>query len=138
MEKLELNVLNYYKKNNVSQDLALRIYTTHLLGGEKKLVLHGGGNTSVKTNFKNIFGRDKKLFMLRVGLGMSNLTHKGMPGLNIDPLLTSLSLKKLNDENMVNFLRSNLIDSNSPNPSVETFCMHSCHLSLLIILIQMP
>ena len=113
--------IDYYKKNNVSQDLALRIYTTHLLGGEKKLVLHGGGNTSVKTNFKNIFGRDQKVIYVKgSGWDMSNLTHKGMPGLNIDPLLTSLSLKKLNDENMVNFLRSNLIDSNSPNPSVET------------------
>jgi rhamnose utilization protein RhaD (predicted bifunctional aldolase and dehydrogenase) len=116
-----LKYINYYKKNNVSQDLALRIYTTHLLGGEKKLVLHGGGNTSVKTNFKNIFGRDQKVIYVKgSGWDMSNLTHKGMPGLNIDPLLTSLSLKKLNDENMVNFLRSNLIDSNSPNPSVET------------------
>ena len=116
-----LKYIDYYKKNNVSQDLALRIYTTHLLGGEKKLVLHGGGNTSVKTNFKNIFGRDQKVIYVKgSGWDMSNLTHKGMPGLNIDPLLTSLSLKKLNDENMVNFLRSNLIDSNSPNPSVET------------------
>ena len=116
-----LKYIDYYKKNNVSQDLALRIYTTHLLGGEKKLVLHGGGNTSVKTNFKNIFGRDQKVIYVKgSGCDMSNLTHKGMPGLNIDPLLTSLSLKKLNDENMVNFLRSNLIDSNSPNPSVET------------------
>ena len=116
-----LKYVNYYTKINVSQDLALRIYTTHLLGGEKKLVLHGGGNTSVKTNFINIFGKDQKvIFVKGSGWDMSNLTHKGMPGLNIDPLLKSLSLKKLDDDNMVNFLRSNLIDSNSPNPSVET------------------
>ena len=116
-----LKYIRHYNKFNVSKDLALRIYTTHLLGGEKKLVLHGGGNTSVKTNYKNIFDEDKKaIFVKGSGWDMSNLTHEGMPGLNINPLLKTLSLKKLSDENMVNYLRSNLIDSNSPNPSVET------------------
>ena len=116
-----LKYIKHYKKYNVSNDLALRIYTTHLLGGEKKLVLHGGGNTSVKTNYKNIFGEiNKVIYVKGSGWDMSNLTHEGMPGLNINPLLKTLSLKKLNDENMVNYLRSNLIDSKSPNPSVET------------------
>ena len=32
----------------IGEDLALRVYTTRLLGGEPRLVLHGGGNTSVK------------------------------------------------------------------------------------------
>tara|TARA_B110000438_G_C15820232_1_gene654007 strand:+ start:3366 stop:5387 length:2022 start_codon:yes stop_codon:yes gene_type:complete len=113
--------INNYKKYNVSQDLALRIYTTHLLGGEKKLVLHGGGNTSVKTEYQNIFGQKTQVIYVKgSGWDMSNLTHVGMPGLEIKPLLNTLSLKKLTDDKMVNFLRSNLIDSNSPNPSVET------------------
>ena len=116
-----LSYIKYYKNFNVSKDLALRIYTTHLLGGEKELVLHGGGNTSVKTNYKNIFGEeDRVIYVKGSGWDMSNLTHKGMPGLNINPLLKTLSLNKLNDDNMVNYLRSNLIDSNAPNPSVET------------------
>ncbi len=113
--------IEYYKKFNVSKDLALRIYTTHLLGGEKKLVLHGGGNTSVKTKFKNIFNEDIDVIYVKgSGWDMSNLTHNGMPGLNINPLLKTLSLNKLSDQNMVNFLRSNLINANAPNPSVET------------------
>jgi len=116
-----LQYIKHYKKYNVSNDLALRIYTTHLLGSEKKLVLHGGGNTSVKTNYKDIFGKDHKVIYVKgSGWDMSNLTHEGMPGLYIDPLLKTLSLKKLNDYNMVNYLRSNLLDTNSPNPSVET------------------
>ena len=116
-----LAYVNYYKKYKVSKDLALRIYTTHLLGGEKKLVLHGGGNTSVKANYKDIFGEDKKVIYVKgSGWDMSNLTHEGMPGLNIEPLLKTLLLKELDDTNMVNYLRLNLIDSNSPNPSVET------------------
>ena len=116
-----LKYVNYYKKYKISKDLALRIYTTHLLGGEKKLVLHGGGNTSVKTNYKNIFNEDKKVIYVKgSGWDMSNLTHEGMPGLNIQPLLKTLLLKKMDDEKMVNFLRSNLINSKAPNPSVET------------------
>ena len=34
---------------NLGRDLALRVYTTRLLGKDPRLVLHGGGNTSVKT-----------------------------------------------------------------------------------------
>ena len=60
-----LKYIKYYKKFNVSKDLALRIYTTHLLGGEKKLVLHGGDNTSVKTNYKNIFGEINKVIYVK-------------------------------------------------------------------------
>ena len=45
-----------YKKIGLSKDLALRVYSTQLLGREKKLVLHGGGNT-LKTETKNIFGK---------------------------------------------------------------------------------
>ena len=116
-----LKYIKNYEKYKVTKDLALRIYTTHLLGGEKKLVLHGGGNTSVKTNYKNIFGENNKVIYVKgSGWDMSNLTHEGMPGLNIQPLLKTLLLKKLDDSDMINFLRLNLIDSNSPNPSVET------------------
>ena len=51
----EKKYIKKYKNNHIAQDLALRIYTTHLLGREKTLVLHGGGNTSLKTTSKNIF-----------------------------------------------------------------------------------
>ena len=51
---------------------------------------------------------------------MSNLNERGLPGLHLDPLLKTLSLKKMSDEKMVNYLRSNLLDSSSPNPSIET------------------
>ncbi len=47
--------ISHYKKKKVSKELALRIYTTHLLGREKDLVLHGGGNTSLKTSKKKYF-----------------------------------------------------------------------------------
>ena len=45
--KIALQYVSEYKKKNISKDLALRIYTTHLLGKNPKLVLHGGGNLSL-------------------------------------------------------------------------------------------
>ena len=49
--------INKYKKDKITEELALRVYSTHLLGREKELVLHGGGNTSVKTITINIFSK---------------------------------------------------------------------------------
>ena len=110
-----------YSKKGIKEDLALRIYTTHLLGGEKKLVLHGGGNTSVKSFQKDIFNKKRNvIFVKGSGWEMSNLNHIGMPGLYLDSLLKTIILNKMDDESMVNYLRSNLLNSNSPNPSVET------------------
>ena len=56
-KKIANEYIKKYKKLKISNDLALRIYTTHLLGAEKKLVLHGGGNTSFKETQKNIFNK---------------------------------------------------------------------------------
>ena len=110
-----------FSLKKINKDLALRIYTTHLLGNNSELVLHGGGNTSVKSNEKDIFGKDAEVIYVKgSGWDMSNLNEKGMPGLFLKPLLKTLTLKKMSDEKMVNYLRSNLLDSNSPNPSVET------------------
>ena len=50
--------INKYKKLGHSKDMALRVYTTRLLGRNSELVLHGGGNTSVKTNIKDIDGKN--------------------------------------------------------------------------------
>ena len=55
-ESLAKKYIKEYQLKKVSKDLALRIYSTHLLGNNTELVLHGGGNTSVKVNRKNIFG----------------------------------------------------------------------------------
>ena len=120
-ESLAKKYIKEYQLKKVSTDLALRIYSTHLLGNNPELVLHGGGNTSVKSIKKNLFGKDKDvLFVKGSGWDMSNLNERGLPGLYLDPLVKTLSLKKMSDEKMVNYLRSNLLDSSSPNPSIET------------------
>ncbi|MCP4978845.1 MAG: bifunctional aldolase/short-chain dehydrogenase, partial [Maribacter sp.] len=41
--------------------LKLRVYSSRLLGQEEDLVLHGGGNTSVKTKEINIFGEEEEI-----------------------------------------------------------------------------
>ena len=119
--KIALQYVIEYKKKNISKDLALRIYTTHLLGKNPKLVLHGGGNSSVKSIGKNLYKKNVNLIYVKgSGWDMSNLNELGMPGLELNPLLETVKLNKLNDNDMVNLLRSNLINANSPNPSVET------------------
>ena len=119
--KIAREYISEYKKKNINEDLALRIYTTHLLGKNPKLVLHGGGNSSVKSVGKNLYEKNVNLIYVKgSGWDMSNLNEEGMPGLDLDPLLETIKLNKLNDKDMVNCLRSNLINANSPNPSVET------------------
>ena len=113
--------ISHYKKNNVSNELALRIYTTHLLGREKKLVLHGGGNTSLKTSIKNIFNQEINVMHIKgSGWDMGFIDHPGMPAVELDTLLKTINLKKLNDFEMVNLQRKCLLNSQAPNPSIET------------------
>mgnify|MGYP001207498133 CR=1 FL=1 len=54
-----------YKKKGVNEDLALRTYTARLLGSEPEMVLHGGGNTSVKTKIKDLFGEKIEVLFVK-------------------------------------------------------------------------
>jgi rhamnose utilization protein RhaD (predicted bifunctional aldolase and dehydrogenase)/NAD(P)-dependent dehydrogenase (short-subunit alcohol dehydrogenase family) len=111
-----------YKKLGFSKDLALRVYTTHLLGKNKELVLHGGGNTSVKTAIKDIDGKKYNVLCVKgSGWDMANIEPEGLPAVKLEPLLGLKKKKYLSDEDMVNFQKKNLINIKSPNPSVETF-----------------
>jgi len=111
-----------YKKLGFSKDLALRVYSTRLLGRNKELVLHGGGNTSVKTTIKDIDGKKYKVLCVKgSGWDMADIEPAGLPAVKLEPLLTLREKKYLSDENMVSFQKRNLINIKSPNPSVETF-----------------
>ena len=117
----ENKYIRSFKKKKVLKDLAQRIYTTHLLGKDPKLVLHGGGNTSVKSKIKDIQGKIIDVMYVKgSGWDMSNLSEEGMPGVELQTLKETKNLKKLSDLKMVNHLRKNLINIKSPNPSVET------------------
>src|SRR3569832_551009 len=110
-----------YSALGVNEDLALRTYTTRLLGGDPKLVLHGGGNTSVKTKAKDQLGEDVDvLHIKRSGWDKGNIEPQGLPAVRLHEMRRLRRLNTLSDEDMVNFQRINLLDSSAPNPSVET------------------
>jgi rhamnulose-1-phosphate aldolase/alcohol dehydrogenase len=110
-----------YAAKGVNEDVALRTYTTRLLGSDPKLVLHGGGNTSVKTTAKDMLGEDVEVIHIKgSGWDMGAIEPAGLPAVRLAPLRRLRTLDKLSDEDMVNFQRINLLDSSSPNPSVET------------------
>ncbi len=110
-----------YAKIGVGTDLALRVYTTRLLGQDPALVLHGGGNSSVKTRMRDLTGEDVDVLCVKgSGWDMGDIEPAGLPAVRLAPLQNLRALDNLNDFDMVNAQRGNLLDSTAPNPSVET------------------
>jgi rhamnose utilization protein RhaD (predicted bifunctional aldolase and dehydrogenase)/NAD(P)-dependent dehydrogenase (short-subunit alcohol dehydrogenase family) len=110
-----------YAPKGVNEDLAVRTYTTRLLGSDPRMVLHGGGNTSVKTTVKDQLGEDVDVICIKgSGWDMGVIEPVGLPAVRLEPLRKLRKLDRLSDEDMVNFQRINLLDSSAPNPSVET------------------
>ncbi|MHB0999034.1 MAG: bifunctional aldolase/short-chain dehydrogenase [Armatimonadota bacterium] len=102
-------------------DLALRTYTSRLLGGESSLVLHGGGNTSVKGSYTDILGESiPAMFVKASGQDMAVIEPSGHPGLDLEYLKKLRALTELSDAAMVNEFRTHLFDSRSATPSIET------------------
>jgi rhamnose utilization protein RhaD (predicted bifunctional aldolase and dehydrogenase)/NAD(P)-dependent dehydrogenase (short-subunit alcohol dehydrogenase family) len=116
-----LDAVETYADKGVSEDLALRVYTTRLLGRDPLLVLHGGGNTSVKTRAKDDVGVEHEVIAVKgSGWDMAEIEPQGMPAVKLEPLRRLRALSALSDEAMVNVQRLNLLDASAPNPSVET------------------
>ncbi|MBT5264343.1 MAG: bifunctional aldolase/short-chain dehydrogenase [Rhodospirillaceae bacterium] len=110
-----------YASQGVNEDLALRVYTSRLLGREPDLVLHGGGNTSVKTEAPDIMGEPTQVLCVKgSGWDMGDIEPAGLPAVRLEPLRKLIALDALSDEDMVNAQRTNLLDAAAPNPSVET------------------
>lgn len=111
----------HYAAKGVGRELALRVYTTRLLGGEPRLVLHGGGNTSVKLKVEDLLGEEWDVLCVKgSGWDMAVIEPAGLPAVKLGSLLRARKLDRLSDEDMVALQRANLIDPASPNPSVET------------------
>ncbi len=104
----------------LGRDVALRVYTTRLLGQDPRLVLHGGGNTSVKTRLADLNGEEVDVLCVKgSGWDMGTIEPAGLPAVRLAPLLKLRAREKLSDEEMVRLQRANLIDPAAPNPSVE-------------------
>jgi rhamnose utilization protein RhaD (predicted bifunctional aldolase and dehydrogenase)/NAD(P)-dependent dehydrogenase (short-subunit alcohol dehydrogenase family) len=110
-----------YAAAGIGRDVALRVYTTRLLGQDPKLVLHGGGNTSVKTRLADLNGETVDVLCVKgSGWDMGTIEPAGLPAVRLDPLKKLRARETLTDEDMVRLQRANLIDPAAPNPSVET------------------
>src|ERR1019366_4763755 len=107
-------------KTGVERDLALRIYTTRLLGRDPKLVLHGGGITSVKTHARDLFGEEVEVLRVKAsGADMAAIEPDDLPAVRLAPLRRLRPLEAIADDELVAIERANLIDTTAPNPSVE-------------------
>jgi rhamnose utilization protein RhaD (predicted bifunctional aldolase and dehydrogenase)/NAD(P)-dependent dehydrogenase (short-subunit alcohol dehydrogenase family) len=114
-------IVERYAQQGVGRDLALRVYTSRLLGGEPKLVLHGGGNTSVKTVVRDLLDEEVEVLCVKgSGWDMAAIEPAGLPAVRLEPLRRLRGRAALADEEMVRLHRANLIDPGAPNPSVET------------------
>src|SRR5437899_2332912 len=101
--------------------LALRVYTSRLIGAEPDLVMHGGGNTSVKMQKHNLLGERVEVLCVKgSGWDLDSIEPQGFPAIELSWLRRLRKLEALSDEEMVNQLRTHLFDANAPNPSVET------------------
>jgi rhamnose utilization protein RhaD (predicted bifunctional aldolase and dehydrogenase)/NAD(P)-dependent dehydrogenase (short-subunit alcohol dehydrogenase family) len=105
----------------ISEPLALRTYTARLLGSNPSLVLHGGGNTSVKDTARTILGEPVDVIHVKgSGADLATIGLQGHPAVRLAPLLKLRALEAMTDEAMVNELRTNLLEASAPTPSVET------------------
>lgn len=100
--------------------LQLRIYTSRLLGAEASLVLHGGGNTSVKVAEPNMFGdMETILYIKGSGHDLASISERGFAPVRHTPLVRMAQLASLGDADMVNAMRCAMTDASAPTPSVE-------------------
>ena len=101
-------------------DLDLRVYTSRLLGQDSSLVLHGGGNTSVKSTATNLFGDTEDILLVKgSGWDLATIEAEGFAPVKMEMLLKMAELKELSDEDMVKYQRLAMTNPSAPNPSVE-------------------
>jgi len=109
------NLWSDEKSLEYKSDLALRVYTSNLLGQNDALVLHGGGNTSVKSR---IDGEDV-LYVKGSGWDLVSIKEEGFAPVKLATLLKMAKLEQLSDTDMVSGQKAAMLDKEAPNPSVE-------------------
>src|SRR5688572_22843516 len=101
-------------------DLAQRVYTSRLLGRDKTLVLHGGGNTSVKISERNLVGDEQEILYVKgSGWDLERIEPAGFSPVRMDHLRRLARLDALGDPQMVNELVTHMTRASAPSPSVE-------------------
>ena len=117
-------MINSWSEDDSSKfidDLALRVYSSRLLGKEPSLVLHGGGNTSVKIKEFNLLGFEEDILYVKgSGWDLEFIEKAGFSPVRMSHMLSLAKLDSLSDPQMVNELKTQLTNASSPTPSVET------------------
>lgn len=114
------NRWNDQEAANINTELQLRVYTSRLLGREPELVLHGGGNTSVKLTVTDIFGAPQELLYVKgSGWDLEHIDVPGFASVRLDHLRKLAQLPTLSDPQMVNELKTHTTEASAPTPSVE-------------------
>jgi rhamnose utilization protein RhaD (predicted bifunctional aldolase and dehydrogenase) len=111
-------MVNLYNENdtkNFKTDLEYRVYTSQLLGKNDELVLHGGGNTSVKSVVDNM----EVLYVKGSGWDLATIEPEGFPAVELQFLKDMARLEELSDSDMVDAQRKAMLDQTAPNPSIE-------------------
>jgi len=115
------NLWSETESDKFKDDLALRVYTSRLLGQDTSLVLHGGGNTSVKITETNLVGsKEDILYVKGSGWDLVSIEKDGFSPVRMAHMLSLSKLESLSDPQMVNELKTQLTNATSPTPSVET------------------
>lgn len=130
-----------------ARELALRVYSARLIGAEPDLVLHGGGNSSLKARARDLFGDEIEVIHIKgSGWDLARIEARGLPAVRLAPLRRLRALEQVSDEDMINALRTNLLDAAAPNPSVETL-LHAylpqrvidhTHATPMLVLANLP
>ena len=106
---------------DVPPELALRVHTSRLLGSEPSLVLHGGGNTSLKLRGTDLLGDEQEfLYIKGSGCDLRSIEPAGFAGLDLAYLRRLRALEELSEEEMENQLETHRLRAEAPSPSVET------------------
>jgi rhamnose utilization protein RhaD (predicted bifunctional aldolase and dehydrogenase)/NAD(P)-dependent dehydrogenase (short-subunit alcohol dehydrogenase family) len=112
--------IDLYGASGIDADLALRVYSTRLLGSDPKLVLHGGGNTSLKAKALDLAGEQADaLYVKGSGADMRAIEPAGMPAVRLAPLRALRAREAMSHDEMARVQRAFLIDPLAPAPSVE-------------------
>ena len=120
IESDALAAIERYEQQGIPADIALCVYATRLIGSDPKLVLHGGGNTSLKTAERDLSGAE--IAVLRVkgsGADMAAILPTDFPAARLEPLRALRARDKLSHEEMAQAQRAFLLDPQAPSPSVE-------------------
>jgi rhamnose utilization protein RhaD (predicted bifunctional aldolase and dehydrogenase) len=109
------NLFDENVAKEIKTDLAIRVYTSNILGKSDELVLHGGGNTSVKS----VVNGEDILYVKGSGWDLVSIKEEGFAPVKMTTLLEMAKLESLSDSDMVKGQKDAMIDKSAPNPSVE-------------------